>query len=255
MGFFSKKIKELEEKGDIDSILDRMEDTASNDSGPIEKRNKRLKEASFALRRIGEEAIDPLLGALESRSPVLRFYLILTLLEIDAKRVLKPVIEILEKALLEEKDIENRKNNLFIYIKEILGKNRIEVSQAVGILIKAIDSEISGPSEKLEIAKTLSEKGDVKVIAPIHRALKYDYLNISKDFMYLVNKYGEKSIEYIIPGLNDDYHYARWIAVNFLGKMGDDRVIDPITQLLNDKERLVRNEAKKALKKIEKRRK
>jgi HEAT repeat protein len=45
---------------------------------------------------------------------------------------------------------------------------------------------------------------------------------------------------------------VRRLAAESLGRIGNERAVEPLTQALNDEDRKVRREAKKALKKLQK---
>ena len=79
------------------------------------------------------------------------------------------------------------------------------------------------------------------------------YYYIAYGFWGKVKKLGEPGIEPVINVLRDKNSAIRKEAVKTLGKIGDDRAIDPLTEALKDPDQAVRDSAKAALNSIRKR--
>jgi HEAT repeat protein len=215
-----------------------------------------MEGACSALKRIGKDAVEPLLHALGSRKPYVKIYYIATLFEIGDERVIEPIIKTLENILTSDRP-GFRTGALYAFRSEILEKKRIEVSRAIDILLRILDSKWVLPLERKEIAEILAEIGDERALEPLARNWKSSAIaykdTVEQCFRSLARKLGNSAIEYIMPALKDDKEHVRKMAIMTLAEIGDERVIEPITQLLNDKKRIVRNAAKMALEQIESR--
>lgn len=78
------------------------------------------------------------------------------------------------------------------------------------------------------------------------------YYYIAYGFWGKVKKLGEPGIEPVINVIRDKNSAIRKEAVKTLGKIGDDRAIDPLTEALKDPDQVVRDSAKAALNSIRK---
>jgi len=253
MGLLSPSYKKLGELKDIEGIIDKMEIDSQPGKGSYSYWTM-MEKAFPVLKTIGKDAVKPLIRALESKKLYVKRFYIGILLEIGDERAIEPIINTIEEIFTESQQGAFRDGLLDIFRTEIVEKNRIEFSRATDILIRTINSNIVLPVERKEIAEILAEIGDERAIEPLIRNWKSsapDYKNkVEECFRILVRKLGDSALENILPALSDKNKHIRKMAVMSLAEFSDERVIEPITQLLNDKKGIVRQAARMTLEEI-----
>jgi len=94
----------------------------------------------------------------------------------------------------------------------------------------------------------LGKVGDVRAVDPLIRLLNDEKAGFRAS--YALSKIGEPAVERLIELLEDESFAARNGVIDALGEIGDIRAIEPLLELLGNKDRSLRSDASYALSKI-----
>ncbi len=230
------------ETGIIPSLIVALEDS-----------NPRVREeASAALTYYKDwQAIDPLIRRLKDVSPWVKLNAVFALGELKAPRVVDPLLDLLN----DQSDWRNK----FLQQECVIALRKIghPYPRVITTLMKNFNDEYL----KAEIIKTLgkfnaTEARDLLVEAskdPNERIRKLAVEALSRvpgaspsrrvDLPQTIGKIGDSNVEVIVKSLNDPSPEVRAQSAEALGKLRDNRAVEPLLVALNDKDERVREKA------------
>lgn len=225
--------------------------------GALEDNHPRVREeASAALAYYKDwQAIDPLIRRLKDESPWVRLNAAFALGELKAPRVVDPLLDLLNdqtdwrnKFVQQECVIAIRKighpypkvmtalmnnfNDPFLKPEIIKSLGKFQVAEGRDLLVEASKD----PNERIRklAVEALSR---LPVVSPPRRA----------DLPQATGKLGESNIELFVKSLNDPSPEVRAQSAQALGRVRDNRAVEPLLAVLNDKDERVREKAILAL--------
>jgi hypothetical protein len=147
--------------------------------------------------------------------------------------------------------------NSYVKMEVIRGLSKIGTPEAVGHLMDIIeDKRVESTSVKMTAVEGLSKIGTPEAVEHVINSVKYEK-EIGFTFspfpeLIKISERGDKKLFNIfIDALKNENDSVRKIAAEALGKIGDERAINDLTNIAaNDEEKFVRRAAEKALKKI-----
>jgi len=192
-----------------------------------------------ALERIGEQAVDPLIGLLKDPDPSLRQIAASTLGRIGSPRAVDALIE----------SLSDKDSNIRWDAARALGQIRPE--KAVEPLITMLKDE-SGPVF-CQAATALGRIGSMKALNPLIDSLDQANSWNRKAVVTALWKIGsEKAVDPLLDILEEDelnVEVKREIMVAFL-KIGSQKTLSALREALNDEDIEVRIYAREALKRL-----
>ena len=225
--------------------------------GALEDSTPRVREeASAALAYYKDwQAIDPLIRRLKDESPWVRLNAAFALGELKAPRVVDPLLDLLN----DQADWRNKvvQQECVIAIRKI--------GHPYPKVITALMNNFNDPFLKPEIIKTLgkfqvAEARDLLIEAskdPNERIRKLAVEALSRvpgtspsrrvDIPQTSGRVGDSNVEVIVKSLNDPSAEVRAQSAEALGRLRDNRAVEPLLVVLNDKDERVREKAVVAL--------
>ncbi len=206
------------------------------------------KTVAEALANIGEPSVKPLIKALKNSDSCLRSNAAGTLGLIGDVRAVEPLIKLLNdkdmgrpaaNALSEiannnstDPDVKDKVTKV-LENRKIIKHNSISksISEKQSNTLKKTNNEIT--DKKTDIATEL------KVDSLIFK-LKDTDPSVRESSVEKIVNIGESAVLPLIEYLKNENEWARLMAATALGKIGDERAITPLKQLLNDKDEGVR---------------
>jgi HEAT repeat protein len=225
--------------------------------GALEDSTPRVREeASAALAYYKDwQTIDPLIRRLKDESPWVRLNAAFALGELKAPRVVDPLLDLLNdqadwrnKFVQQECVIAIRKighpypkvipvlmnnfNDPFLKPEIIKSLGKFQVAQARDLLVEASKD----PNERIRklAVEALSR---LPVVSPPRRA----------DLPQTSGRVGDSNVEVIVKSLNDPSAEVRAQSAEALGRLRDNKAVEPLLVVLNDKNERVREKAVVAL--------
>jgi hypothetical protein len=195
--------------------------------------------AAAALGDKGDNrAIKPLIATLKYKDFAVQHFVEAALVKIGSPAV-KPLIAALKNA-----------NSDVLRVKAITVLGKIGDKGAVGPLILALkDTEVD--TVRVAAAIALGKIGDNRALKPLILALKDPYSVLQDEAVAALVKIGEPAVEPLIAALEDtDTDAVRVAAAIALGKIGDNRAVEPLILALKDRYSVLQDEAVAALVKI-----
>ncbi|NVM30815.1 MAG: HEAT repeat domain-containing protein [Candidatus Helarchaeota archaeon] len=233
------------------------------------------RAAHFALREIGEIAIEPLISALKDPNAERQENAMSTLTDIGDPRIIPELISCLKDknekiqekamwALIRLKTaaadslisvLRDRNADVRYYAARALGYNRIV--KVVEPLIESINDEDS--LVRYTVVFALMQIGDKRALEPL--VIFFKNLNetttnskssqLKEGFMKFLGGLNDpKAVAPLLTYLTDEIRDVRLEAVNALGKIGDKRAVEPLIARLNDEAAWVRWSAAESLGKV-----
>jgi HEAT repeat protein len=116
------------------------------------------------------------------------------------------------------------------------------------------DLKDPNPNVRIAAADALFELNDTRAVGPLIQALKDNSSYVRQDAAGALGEIGEPVVDPLIPALKDNSSYVRSTAAGALEELNDSRAVNPLTQVLNDKneEKSVQDAVAEALKKLSK---
>lgn len=236
----------LKETSIISSLIEALEDSYP----------RVREEASVALAYYKDwQAVDPLIRRLKDASPWVRLNAVFALGELKAPRVVDPLLDLLN----DQADWRNKfvQQECVIAIRKIGNPNPK--------IITALMNNFNDPFLKVEIIKSLgkfqaAEARDLLVEAskdPNDRIRKLAIEALSRvsgaspsrkvDIPQPGGRVRDPNFEVIVKSLNDPSAEVRAQSAEALGRLIDNRAVEPLLATLNDKDERVRGKAVVAL--------
>jgi HEAT repeat protein len=111
-------------------------------------------------------------------------------------------------------------------------------------------NEIQWSNEKVMAVDALARIGDKQSIGLLVKALSLESWHLRNRIVKALESVGEPAVDPLIASLKSGQWYVREGASVALGNIGEVRAIEPLLELLSDKNRSVTEAAKKAIGKI-----
>ncbi len=225
--------------------------------GALEDSYPRVREeASIALAYYKDwQAVDPLIRRLKDVSPWVRLNAVFALGELKSPRVIDPLLDLFNdktdwrnEFVQQECVIAIRKignpypkvitalmnifNDPFLKAEIIKSLGKFQVAEARDLLAEASKD----PNERIR-KLAIEALSRLPVVSPPRRA----------DLPQAAGKLGESNIELFVKSLNDSSPEVRAQSAEALGRLRDNRAIEPLLATLNDKDERVREKAVVAL--------
>jgi HEAT repeat protein len=225
--------------------------------GALEDSTPRVREeASAALAYYKDwQAIDPLIRRLKDESPWVRLNAAFALGELKAPRVVDPLLDLLN----DQADWRNK----FVQQECVIAIRKI--GHPYPKVITVLINNFNDPFLKPEIIKTLgkfqvAEARDLLIEAskdPNERIRKLAVEALSRmpgaspsrkgDLPQTSGRVGDSNVEVIVKSLNDPSAEVRAQSAEALGRLRDNKAVEPLLVVLNDKDERVREKAVVAL--------
>jgi len=225
--------------------------------GALEDSDPRVREeASVALAYYKDwQAIDPLIRRLKDESPWVRLNAIFALGELKSPRVIDPLLDLLN----DQVDWRNK----FVQQECVIAIRKI--GHPYPKVITALMNNFNDPFLKPEIIKSLGKFQVAEARDLLAEALKDPNEKIRKlaiealsrvpgaspsrrvDIPQTSGRVGESNVEVIVKSLNDPSAEVRAQSAEALGRLRDNRAVEPLLATLNDKDERVREKAVVAL--------
>lgn len=200
----------------------------------LEDENFRVQQKTcWALGKMGDEAVLPLLAILNNRGAKIRAEAANALGDLRDIRAVEPLT-----AALREHNPRLRAG-----AAEALGN--IGDRSAVRPLIEALNDRESGIRK--EAAEALGKIRDENSLEPLVRTLQDMNTEIRNTVVKSLANFGEPAVENLIEALKFKTWFVREGAAVALGEIGDNRAVQPLLEALKDENEYVRSEAAKAL--------
>ena len=177
------------------------------------------RTAADSLAKIGNAAVEPLIAALKDEGYKVRCYVVEALGEIRDKRAVQPLIT----ALKDESSAVRRE------AAEALG--RIGDEQAVEPLIAALKDEEYAVRKLAVVA--LGAIGDTRACEPLNSGFEHRRLSIEEVAEALSAIGCGQLLATLIAGLKQDA-WTQKLAAQMLGKIGDERAVEPLIAALKE---------------------
>lgn len=233
---FKPDIDYLEENKDIDGLIKALK----NEDFLIRK------DAAIALKKIGDErAVEPLIESLKYEEWEDDYTILIAVRENSAealgnigdRRAVEPLIQ----ALSEDTDEEVR-------WKAASALGKINDKRAVDSLIKALSDENWAVRRNVIIA--LGKLGDERSFEPILNSLSDRDWHVRKYAAVALGKIGdERAINPLLNALNDEDSDVRWKSIVALGDIGIPAV-EPLIKAFENKDWQIKSRAAEVLGKI-----
>ncbi len=207
--------------------------------------NKKI--AAYALQRIGTAAIDPLIEAAKDPDWQVREAAIIALGGIKDPQVMPPIIAALED--------ENIRVGL-IAIEAL--KNRGD-AQSIEALILGLQNAEDHPGTRRLIIEVLGKMGATQAIEPLIVALRYKNDRVRSEAVYTLytldpqwqqSEAAKQALTGLIAELKDKNCRDHPEVIAALGAIGNEQAVEPLIEMLNNKDWRTRDATFKALQKI-----
>jgi HEAT repeat protein len=214
------------------------------------------EEASVALAYYRDlQAVDPLIKRLKDESPWVRFNAVFALGELKSPRVIDPLLDLLN-------DQTDWRNN---FVQQECVTAIRKIGNPNPKVITALMNNFNDPFLKAEIIKSLwifqaAEARDLLVEAskdPNERIRKLAVEALSRvfgaspsrkvDIPQTSGRIRDSNVEVIVKSLSDPSAEVRAQSAEALGRLRDNRAVEPLLATLNDKDQRVREKAVLAL--------
>ena len=186
------------------------------------------ENAAEALGRIGDKkAVEPLINALKDRDEDVRWKSAWALGRIRDEKAVKPLIE-----LLEDESGDVRKHTA-----AALGN--IGDERAVEPLITALKDK-EWTVRKCAVT-ALGKIGDERALKPLLKALNDEDSDVKRRVILSLEKMKNLAIDPLLRAFYDKDWRVQAIVAEALGKIGDERAVQPLIRALTDKDKIERN--------------
>jgi HEAT repeat protein len=193
--------------------------------------------AEDALIRIGEPAVERLIGILDDDRWGLRFGAIWSLKEIGDPRAIQPLIEILR--------IDDV--NVTCEVSDAMEKFGEPAFEPMLAALTHTDRNVRGSALFL-----LGKTKDIRAVPHLIAALQDEDVEARQSAVFALGEIGDvRAFEPLIVALRDENPDIRWSAVVSLGNLGDKAAIPHLLTMMNDPDEDVREDARYALQKLE----
>lgn len=191
-----------------------------------------------ALVRIGSPAVEALIRVFEKEKVLIRCEVAKVLARIGDRRAVEPLIKALED------------ENSYIRKVAINALGKIGDTRRLEQLIKAFRDE--DWSVRCEVVVVLGEIGDPRAVEPLIRALEDESLFVKWQAAEALVRIGSLAVDSLIEALEKENIPApvRHKVAEVLGRIGEDRAVEPLIKALENENSRVRATAAEALGKI-----
>jgi len=193
-------------------------------------RRKANKYAVFALKEMGQAAIDPLINALQHQNSQVR----------------QAAVKVLE--LLDWKPEKNESGAAFFIARQEWQKSVEVGGAAVDPLINVLDDDELW--QRRNAAENLGKIGDSKAVEGLVASLEDKYWNVREAAANSLVKLGKPAVEPLVHALLSAKKDSFSIITDTLARIGDKRAMRPLIYLLRDRRQFVREAAARALDKM-----
>ena len=214
---------EVGDKRLVEPLIRRLKDGNEYSDSRHHKEADVLRQVQWALAKIGEPAIEPLIQVLKDGKNDAREYAARALGTIGDERAVEPLIQ-----ALEDEDEDARREAI-----EALGK--IGDERAVEPLIQALKGE-DKYIQWIAIV-VLGTIGDERAVEPLIQVLKDGKNDARKYAARALGKIGDKrAVEPLIQALSGGDKDTQQNAIEALGKIGGERAVESLICVLETNE-------------------
>jgi HEAT repeat protein len=179
-----------------------------------------LEDATWALVRLGQAALEPVIALLTHLNPTVRHNAVHTLSKLCDEKAVPALITTLA-------DTDDA-----VRLKAAFALGQIGAVQALPALIAMLTDE------QLDVRVTVAdvlEKFGPRAVAPLILKLQDTNWRVRDQAADILGRIGtENCVEPLLAALHDARWEVRFTVVNALREIGDTRAIEPVRNLLND---------------------
>ena len=184
-----------------------------------------LEDTTWALVRMGDVAVEPLIALLAHENPTVRHQVAHVLGKIGDARAVPALIKTLS-------DVDDS-----VRLKSVFALGQIGDAQAIGALVNMLTDE--NVDVRVMVADVLEQFGKAAAVAVIPQ-LQHENWRVRDLAAEILGRIADEyAVEPLLAVLNDECWQVRFTVVNALRDIGDVRAIEPMQQLLEDESKHV----------------